>query len=243
MLLAKLLSVASAILDQDVSLRKKLEIHQNKSDFAIGKQIWLYLDEICKGVLLKNWKIKPLLLCCSLLFSVDSPWLFAEDHQIWSVFCCDQKRRQDLIVVTLLGEDVSLEVPAYAHFSPQHTLRWDNDGGHHQQDQHSHICHDCRRHFFSLFHFPRSMSQAAHTQVREMSPACCDKSSVTLETNPISVPWQIRTCCRCGGVSRTGRLGWERERKTEAPNPQVVRWPKAHSLTLGGEASSLKGSS
>ena len=63
---------------------------------------------------------KPLLLCCYLLFFVDSPWLFAEDRQIRSVFCCDQKRRQDLIVVTLLGEDVSLEVPAYAHFSSKH---------------------------------------------------------------------------------------------------------------------------
>ena len=108
-----------------------------------------------------------------------------------------------------------------------------------------------RLYFFSflLFHFPRNMSQAAHrpskTREREMSPACCDKSSVTLETNPLLLPWQIwsRGGAATGGHVASPVVGSQlvararllsSERKTQAPNPQVADQP--HSECKGGFA-------
>ena len=129
---------------------------------------------------------KPLL--CSFLSSVDD--FSPPTPQIWSVLCY----RQNSFVVTFLTEDVPLEVSAYAHLPTKHVRQGDDTGGHHQQDPHychrcHHCCHRCDITFsVCLFHFPRNMSQATHTQVREMSTAWCDKSSVTLETNPILLP-------------------------------------------------------
>ena len=111
--LTKLLSVALAILDQDVSVaRKKLGIHQNKSDCN------LMTDRDVQG----ECQMKKPLLCSAFHdFSPTTP-------QIWIVLCY----RQNSSVVTFLTEDVPLEVSAYAHLPTKHARQGDDTDGHHQ---------------------------------------------------------------------------------------------------------------
>ena len=125
-------------------------------------------------------------------------------------------------ILTFLTEDVPLEMSANAHFSAKHTRQRDDGGGHHRQkDLHHHHCHrDVTFSVCSISH--GTCHSVGQTQVREREkcrqPAVTNPQ-ITLETNPILLPWQIRsmisaggTCCLCGGWSATGgRLGSVRE--------------------------------
>ena len=198
---------------------------------------------MCKRVLLKNWKIQSLCFYVARFSFLSTVHDFSRRTAKNGVFSVATKSVAKILLLLPCWEKMSPLKCLLTLTSPPSTL----SGGTRM------VVVTSRINIltsvitviatFSVCSISHGACHKQRTQVREMSTACCDKSSVTLETNPISVPWQIRTCCRCGGVSRTGRLGSEWERKTEAPNPQVVRWPQAHSLTLGGEASSLKGSS
>ena len=127
-------------------------------------------------------------------------------------------------ILTFLTEDVPLEMSANAHFSAKHTRQGDDGGGHHRQKDlhfHHHHCHrDVTFSVCSISH--GTCHSVGQTQVREREkcrqPAVTNPQ-ITLETNPILLPWQIRsmisaggTCCLCGGWSATGgRLGSVRE--------------------------------
>ena len=176
--LTKLLSVALAILDQDVSVaRKKLGIHQNKSDCN------LMTDRDVQGGVSDEKAATVLCL----------PWLFASHPPNMECFVLPPK----FFCCYLL--DWRCPPWSVCLRSPPHQTRearwwhwWSSPVGSSLLSPLSSLLSSSRHYFFSLFHFPRNMSQATHTQVREMSTAWCDKSSVTLETNPILLPWQIR---------------------------------------------------
>ena len=98
---------------------------------------------------------------------------------------------------------------------------------------------------FPTEHVTSSSHRPSKTREREMSTACCDKSSVTLETNPLLLPWQIwsRGGAAAGGHVASPMVGSQlvararllsSERKTQAPNPQVADQP--HSECKGGFA-------
>ena len=84
-------------------------------------------------------------------------------------------------ILTFLTEDVPLEMSANAHFSAKHTRQRDDGGGHHRQKDlhfHHHHCHrDVTFSVCSISH--GTCHSVGQTQVREreMSTACCDKST------------------------------------------------------------------
>ena len=216
---------------------KKLGIHQNKSDCNLMR--CAVLGE-CRMIVAT---VKP-------SFSVHTPrWLFAPKY---GLFCVVTTKISDCYLLDWRCPPWSACLRSHLRQTREVRRRWWWwSSPARSSSSSSSSLSSSRLYFFSflLFHFPRNMSQAAHrpskTREREMSTACCDKSSVTLETNPLLLPWQIwsRGGAATGGHVASPMVGSQlvararllsSERKTQAPNPQVADQP--HSECKGGFA-------